>query len=309
MKYSIIILLKFENDDLVEFLADIDGLFRNLNEAYEILIIRDGGVGRLSEKSKAELLKINVNLHLFQLPAKTTEALCLSVGMKESAGDVIIVFGSYQQVSTQSLKKMIDALGDTADLVIPYRQKRLDSKFNQFQSKVFNWLLKISVKSKINDVGCKVKVFKRKVLENVNLYGNMYSFLPIFAMDKGFKVREIHCDHFKDYRKTGVRSISEYFVILLDILTLFFNARFNRKPLRFFSSVGVVFMVVGFLILSYVFLEKMFFGTLIGERPVLLLSLLFAVIGIQVASVGLLGEIIAFVYGRHRKEYTVDKVI
>jgi hypothetical protein len=308
MKYSIIFLLIFENENLAEFVSDVESRFRELNEDYEILIIRNG-LGGISEKMKNRLAQISPNLRLFHLPTETTEALCLSVGFHESRGETIIAYGSFQQVSTESIIHMVNTLDERTDLVTPCRQNRLDSRFNQFQSKIYNWLIRTFIKSKFNDIGCKVKVFKRRVLEEVALYGNMYSFLPILAQEKGFHVKEFNCDHYRDHKESGLRRLNLYFTYLLDILTLFFNARFNRKPLRFFSSVGVIFLVLGILIFSYVFLEKMIFGTLIGERPVLLLSLLFAVLGIQAASVGLLGEIIAFVYGRHRKEYTIDRVI
>ena len=308
MKYSIVILLKFENDDLIEFVANVDSLFNEISGNYEIIIIRNGP-GSFPEDKKNELVQVNPDLRMFQLPVKTTEALCLTVGFKECCGDIILVFGSYQQISTHSIKSMIEALDEETDIVTPWRRKRIDSKSNQFQSKVYNRLVRTIVKSDFNDLGCKVKLLRRRILDNIEIYGNMYSFLPILAIDKGYRVKEIICEHFQDHRETGIRGIKLYLNKIFGILTFYFNSRFNRKPLRFFSTVGVAFILIGGIIFSYVFLEKLIAGTLIGQRPELLLSLLFAVIGIQAASVGLLGEIIAFVHGRHRKEYNIDRVL
>jgi hypothetical protein len=150
---------------------------------------------------------------------------------------------------------------------------------------------------------------RRAVLEETPLYGNLYRFMPIVAGYKGFRNKEIGCNHFQERGKVGFFGISIYFSRLVDILTLYFNTHFTRKPLRFFISIGAVFFTVGLAGFSYVFLQKIFIGIPIGGRADLLLSILFGVIGIQCASVGLLGEIVAFTYGRHRKEYNVETIL
>jgi hypothetical protein len=139
----------------------------------------------------------------------------------------------------------------------------------------------------------------------------MYRFLPILAERRGFKVKEIKCEHFNQLGigKSGFYSLSHYFTTFIDLLTLYFNTRFSRKPLRFFSAIGLIFLLTGLLITTYVFAERFLMGHPIGDRPVLLLAILFMVLGVQAASVGLLGEIIAFTHGRHMKEYTIEKMI
>jgi len=137
----------------------------------------------------------------------------------------------------------------------------------------------------------------------------MYRFLPIVAVRKGFKTKEVKCEHYQERGKTGFYGFSEYVTRLIDIFTLYFNTRFTRKPLRFFSSIGLGFLLIGLLITSSIFAQKFFMGLPIGDRPILLLAIFFIVLGIQAASVGLLGEIIAFTQGRHKKEYTIEKEI
>ena len=308
MKYSILILLKFRNDDIVEFVTNLDSLFRHRGEDFEILIMLDG-MSVLPEEKRNQLAQIDTALRIFQLPPKTTEAICLASGYKESRGDTLVVLGSFQQITSQSLEQMIAALNDETDMVVSWRRNRLDGRFSQFQSRVFNYVVRSIVRTDLNDIACKVKVMRPKILDSIAVYGKMYNYLPILARDKGYRVKEIACDHYKDHRKPGIRSVSQYLNTLLDILVLYFNSKYNRKPLRFFSTVGIIFAFIGALIISYVFFDKLLFGTPIGERSVLLISLLFIVNGIQAASVGLLGEIIAFVHGRHRKEYTIEKII
>jgi hypothetical protein len=107
----------------------------------------------------------------------------------------------------------------------------------------------------------------------------------------------------------GLYSLSHYFSTFIDILTLYFNTRFSKKPLRFFSAIGLAFLLVGVVITAYVFAERFFMGYPVGDRPVLLLAILLMVLGVQAASVGLLGEIIAFTHGRKKKEYSIEKVL
>jgi hypothetical protein len=240
---------------------------------------------------------------------KITQAVCLKAALEETSGEIIVVCGSYQQITDNSLLELIDALDSKTDIVTPWRQYRVDSVLNQFQSKLFNALVRKLTASSYHDTSCTVKVFRREVLENVEIYGNMYRFLPILADKKGFKTKEVKCKHYQQHGKSTYYGFHRYINIFIDIFTLYFNTWFTRKPLRFFSAIGVVLSLTGLFITSYVFAQKILLGYFIGNRPLLLLSIFLMVLGIQASSAGLLGEIIAFTHGRNRKEYTVEKII
>ena len=137
----------------------------------------------------------------------------------------------------------------------------------------------------------------------------MYRFLPILSDQRGFKTKEIKCEHYQQHGKSTFYGLPQYINIFIDIFTLYFNTWFTRKPLRFFSMIGVVLSCIGLFITSFVFAQKIFLGYSIGDRPLLLIAIFFMVLGIHAASAGLLGEIIAFTHGRHRKEYTIEKII
>jgi len=204
---------------------------------------------------------------------------------------------------------LLDALDHECDIITPWRQHRVDPPFNQFQSKVFNTLVRKITKSDFHDLSCTVKIFRREVLEKTEIYGNMYRFLPIVASRKGFKTKEAKCEHYQERGKTGFYSVPDYITRLLDVFTLYFNTRFTKKPLRFFSSMGLGFLLIGLFITSYVFVQKFFMGIAVGDRPILLLAIFFMVLGVQAASVGLLGEVIVFIHGRQKKEYTIEREI
>jgi len=301
-------MLEKRHADTLEMIQGLYDLFVHRNEAFEVIVINNGADTRLAQEL-TPIFQDRSRFKYFDLFTRTTEAVCLKVGLKESCGNIIIVYGSYQQITNSALIEILESMDDDVDIVSLWRQHRKDNWFNQIQSKVYNQLINAVTKSNIHDLGCKVKVFRREVIEQVDIYGDMYQYISILADTKGFKTKEIKCDHFKDHGKAGLYGVSMYFNRLLEILTLCFNTRFTRKPLRFFSFIGFIFFFIGLIISSFVVIQKMIFNYPIGSRPALLLSIFFIVLGAQAASVGLLGEIIAFTHGRHKKEYTIEKII
>lgn len=308
MKYSIIVLLEEKHEDFAQFMNNLYDVFSSRNAPFEILIMANGTGGFLRNKL-AEFSELSGRLKAFEFNTTTTEAVCLKAGLNESNGEILVVCGSYQQITNDSMLKLLDSMDDETDIISAWRQHRGDHAFNRLQSKIFNWLVRKIIKFELHDLSCPIKLFRRKVLEETVMYGNMYRFIPIVAAQKGFKTKEVKCEHNQARGKIGIHSILVYITRLIDILTLFFNTRFTRKPLRFFSSIGLSFFLIGLIITFYVFVQKFFMGYPIGDRPILLLALFFMVLGVQAGSVGLLGEIITFTHGRHRKEYTIEKMI
>ena len=308
IKYSIIILLEESSEGFSQFVQTLYEIFSSKQESFEIIIMANGTEGFLKNELK-HLNGCNDKLKAFALNKKTPQAVCLKAGINESSGEIIVVCGSYQQITEASFIQLINSLDDETDIISPWRQHRVDPFFGRFQSRVFNILVNKITKSNLHDLSCSVKIFRRDVLENIELYGNMYRFLSIVALRKGLKNKEVKCEHYQEQGKTGFYGLSVYLARIIDIFTLYFNTRFTRKPLRFFSTFGAVFLLIGLFITSYVFVEKIFMGQPIGDRPIFLMAILFMVLGIQAASVGLLGEIIVFTRGRLKKEYNIEKEI
>jgi len=308
MKYSIIVLLEEKSEDFSQFVQMLHKTFSSRPDPFEIIILANSTEGFLKNELE-KLQELDLHLKAFALNKKATQAVCLKAAFKESTGEIIVVCGSYQQIEKDSFVQLLDSLDAEIDIISPWRQERVDPSFNQFQSRIFNFLVRKITGSDLHDLSCTVKIFRRKVLEDIELYGNMYRFLPIVADKHGFKNKEVKCGHAEEHGKSGLYSLSEYLTRIIDIFTLYFNTRFTRKPLRFFSTIGAVFILIGMMIITLIFIQKILLGSPIGNRPGLLMAVLFMVLGIQAASVGLLGEIIVFTHGRQKKEYTIEKEI
>jgi len=308
---SAVVLLEEQYSDFPDFMLNLDRILSSKGREYEIVVIANG-TGNFFRSCQDRLFYLNKKMRAFEFGAPVTQAVCLKAIFNEAKGEILAIFGSYQQLSEDSIEKCInamneDTMNEDTDIISPWRQRRVDPAFNQLQSRVFNWMVRRFVGTDLHDFSCTVKVCKRWVLEEIELYGNMFRFLPVLASAKGFTIRELPVEHLQERGKIGFYRPSDYITRLLDIFTLFFNMRFSRKPLRFFSAIGIVFIIIGVLLMAGLFVQRTFFGVPIGNRPLLFVSLLITILGVLVSSAGLLGEIIAFTNGRHKKEYMIKK--
>jgi hypothetical protein len=305
---TVSVLLDEETPDFLPYVELLHNLFTEIGRPFEILIIANG-TQRYLKRQLEKLDKDLTGLKACGFNSRVPSAVCIKTTLQESCSEVIVACGSYQQISANSIKALVKALDESADLVVPWRQHRVDPSLNQFQSRGFNAMVKAMTGIQLHDMSCTIRVFRRSVLENVRFYGNLYRFLPILARLKGYNIIELPCDHHQERGKTGLYSSAEYVTRLLDIITLYFNLHFSRKPLRFFSAIGFAFLSGGLLIAIWITLQRIFMTIPIGNRFELLAAVFLMVLGITVAGLGLLGEIIAFALGRQRKEYTIEKII
>ena len=309
IKYSVIFLLEEPHRDFPQFVKNMHAILSARDESFEMLIMANG-TGSFLRNALERLRKSGFSLKAYEFYVKTTQAVCLLSGIRESRGEVIVVCGSYQQIANESFRNLLESFDDKADIINPWRYHRVDSRFRQLRSYIFNALVRMITKSDLHDLNCTIKIARREVLEEIKLYGNMYRYLPILALQKGFKPKEVRCEHYQERGgKRGLSNLKEYLTRAVDMLTIYFNIRFIRKPLRFFSAIGMTFLVIGILLGGYIFIERFTMGVLAGNRTLLLLAIFLMVMGVQIAGVGLLGEIVAFTHGRNKKDYTVEKII
>jgi hypothetical protein len=173
----------------------------------------------------------------------------------------------------------------------------------------FHGLLGWVTRLKFHDLGCGARAMDRRVLEEIQLYGDQHRFLAVLADRQGFRVHEVNVRQSNEDRFEGVYQPREYTRGLLDIFTVFFLVRFTKKPLRFFGMVGVTTFAVGALAVTWLVIERLFFGQALAERPALLLASLLVVLGLQLFALGLLGELMIFTHARGLKDYQIERVI
>jgi len=304
---SVIVPVVERYDDVAELYGLYKKGLEDSGKSHEFIYVLDGDFGEALAVLK-RLITEGEKIKVIKLARWFGEATALTVGIQHSKGKAIITLPAYQQVEASEIPRLIESLKD-CDMVIARRWPRKDSLVNRIQSGVFHILLNPISEFKFHDIGCGVRVFRKSVVQEVNIYGDQHRFLPILAHKYGFRVREVNAlQSNKDIRKR-VYPLGTYVRRVLDIFSILFLVKFTKKPLRFFGILGSSVFVVGFLILLYLLIIKVFQGVALADRPILLLGTLLVVLGVQVFAIGLLAEIIIFTHAKDIKEYTIEQII
>lgn len=308
MRYSIVFIVEEENGDFFQFFDTILKLIKEKTENFEMLVVANG-TDRFIMAQLALLRGHTEKVKVITFQRRVPSSIGVNAILNECSGRIIMLLGATQELDTASYERLISSMTEEVDLVVPYRKLRKSSLFNRLHSKALNTITRVLLRSKLHDIGCNVKLIHREVLESLELYGNMARYFSALVLHKGFSVREIECEESDRIRRTKLYSPRIYLTRLTELLNLFFSTNFSKKPLRFFNLVGACIMLIGMIALLYIAVQKVLFGVPIGARPLLIVGIISLVTGSQLASFGLLGEVVSFVHGRSRKEYTIEKII
>jgi glycosyltransferase involved in cell wall biosynthesis len=192
---------------------------------------------------------------------------------------------------------LLEELDKGNDLVSGWRHERQDSFLSRrLPSMIANRLISSTTRVKIHDYGCTLKAMRREVAKNLKLYGEMHRFIPAIAYERGARVAEIKVNHRPRLRGTSKYGITRTLRVVLDLMTVKFLTSYSTRPSHVFGPIGVLSAGAGFAIGVYLSLEKFLRGVSIGNRPLLLLSILLIFIGFQFITMGLLGEMLARTY-------------
>ncbi len=276
--------------------------------SYECIFVLDGPNEAALQALRALKLE-HPEIQVIALNRWFGEATALAIGLERSRGAVVLTLPSYFQVEPYEIRRLLEQLKRVgSDMVVAWRHPRIDSLFNRVQANVFRWFVTALTGTRYHDVSCGLRVMKRRVIEEIRLYGELHRFLPLLAYELGFKVSEVPVQQSRSDLARRVYEPGIYLRRVLDVLTLFFLVKFTKKPLRFFGFVGSAVSLTGAVILGYLGLDRLLGGAIAG-RPVLILGVLLTVLGLQLFSIGLLGELIVFTHARDRKDYQIEEIL
>jgi len=278
-----------------------------LGVPYEIIFVLDGPQPAY-EKSLARLAAEGEPIIVISLTRYFGEATAIMVGFEHASGGIIFTLPAYMQVQGSEIKALHTALG-AADLAVAYREPRASRWFEVLRRRAFHGLLHFVTRLQFRDLGCNVRAMRRKVLEEIHLYGDQERFLPVLAERQGFRVAEVPVRQSPNDRNDETYAPRKYLRGFLDIFTIFFLVRFTKKPLRFFGMIGVATFGIGILELLYLVFDRILFASPLADRPALLLASLLIVLGVQIFALGLLGELIIFTHAGGNRDYQVDRVV
>lgn len=303
---SIIVTLNNLASSVRQIYEQIINVFSTNGQGFEILFVDDGSTDD-SISLLHELRTQDARVRIVQLRSQFGEAAAFNAGLQIARGDVIVYFTGRVNINPMDLPKLLKKLEAGHDLVVGWRYPRRDSRLNQIVSNFFNKVSTHFSKVKLHDMNSGVMVARHEVFKDISFYGNLINFIPIMAQKQGFRIAEVQVEQLPGKFEHS-RYIKNYIRRFLDIITVIFLTNYSKKPLHFLGFLGAVFTVIGLLISIYLFGYRVLgFGGIAG-RPMLLLGVLLLVIGIQMISIGLLGEMIIFTHARKIKEYNIKEI-
>ena len=297
MQISIVIPLLNEEESLAELYQWLTKVLTLNRFSYEIIFVDDGSTDG-SWRMIMQLAEKDAQVRGIRFLRNYGKSQALHAGFKAAEGEVVITMDADLQDSPDEIPALYEMITkDNYDLVSGWKKKRYDSVLaKNLPSKLFNWAARKTSGLTLQDFNCGLKAYKKEVIKNVEVSGEMHRYIPVLAKNAGFnRITEKVVQH--QARKYGVTKfgMSRFINGFLDLITISFLSHFGKRPMHFFGALGVLMFFIGFLFSAYLCIDKLFLhpnGRLIADRPQFYLALTTMLIGTQFFIAGFLGEII-----------------
>ena len=298
--------VKDEEESVRELATRVTAVLDRLGRSFELIFIDDGsGDGTVQRIREAHAADPRVKL--VRLRRNFGKAAALSAGFDQCRGRIIITMDGDLQDDPDEIPRFLEMLEEKdLDLVSGWKHQRRDPVSKRLPSLVYNWVTRRVAGVDLHDFNCGFKAYRREVLEQISVYGELHRYIPVLASRRGFTIGEIPVNHHP--RRHGVSKYGwdRLYKGLLDLLTVLFITRYTRRPLHLFGAAGLVFLALGFGINLYLAILWVG-GEFLSNRPLLLLGVLLMLLGIQTLTTGLLGEMITFKNFRRPDSYSVKE--
>jgi len=271
---------------------------------YEIIFVDDGSTDG-SIRVLHELRNRDRRVRIIRFRRNYGKSAALSVGFSHAEGEFIVTMDADLQDDPAEIPNLVNEIKKGYDLVSGWKKKRRDPLSKTIPSRFFNFVTSVMTGIKIHDFNCGLKAYRREVVKEVKVYGELHRYIPVLAHWLGYKVGEIPVVHHeRKYGKTKF-GVGRFWKGFLDLMTVVFTTRYMQRPLHLFGFWGLLFFVAGLVIDAYLVYLKFAQGMSLGNRPLFVGGILLIIVGVQFISIGLLGEMITKTRGLSDKEYSV----
>lgn len=276
---------------------------------WELVAVNDGSRDG-TEAVLVKLEKAYPELKAVYLRRNYGQTAAMQAGFDHARGEVIVTLDGDLQNDPKDIPALLDRMDETgADIVSGWRKERQDHALkNNLPSRIANRLLVKVTGLNLHDSGCSLKAYRADLLKELKIYGELHRFIPAVAMQYGAKVEEVVVTHHARQFGESKYGVDKSIRVALDLIQLYFFQKFLHRPMHFFGYAGLVLMVPGSLLLSYLFVLKVF-GHDIGGRPLLIGAVMLVLLGVQLLGMGVLGELLVRIYHepQGRKQYLTRK--
>lgn len=310
-KISIVIPLFNEAENLPILIQRILDTLEPSEYNFEIILVNDGSLDATA-KVALDLIKRNDSITLINLKRNFGQTAAMRAGIEKASGDIIIPIDGDLQNDPKDIPRLIEKLNQGFDVVSGWRKRRKDNRFiRNFPSYLANKLISWISGVKLHDYGCTLKAYRSHVLKDVQLYGEMHRFIPIYASWQGGKVTELEVEHHPRVHGESSYGLERVFKVILDLIVVRFLQRSLTKPIYTFGGFGLLNIIFGFALGIFSIYLKIYKNISLIQTPLPLLTVMLIIVGIGSVLLGLLAEIIVRTYfeSQGKPTYLVDEVI
>jgi glycosyltransferase involved in cell wall biosynthesis len=289
---SVVVPVKDEEASIPILVEQIVGVSRDAGlKLVDIIVVDDGSTDGTWQAVEA-LAERYGELRGLRLRRNFGKSTALMVGVDVASGDMIVTMDGDLQDDPGELPRFVAAIEEGADLVSGWKKERRDPLSKTLPSRLFNWVTARVSGIELHDFNCGYKAYRKEVFQTVQLYGELHRYVPVLADALGFRVAEIAVKHHPRRFGRTKYGVARFLRGFLDLLTVMMITRFAYRPSHLFGGIGTLLLVLGGAALSYLTALKLFAGAQIGDRPLLLLGALMAIVGVQLLLFGMLAELI-----------------
>ncbi len=304
-KVSVVVPLYNEDESLIHLANELKSTFRDLPIQGEVIFVDDGSSDK-SLRIIKDICRTDQRFKYISFQMNYGKSAALNMGFRAAKGDVVVTMDADLQDAPHEIPNLLKKLEEGYDMVSGWKKKRYDPFIKKYTSKLFNFVTATMSGIKLHDFNCGLKAYRKNVVDNLTIYGEMHRYIPILAKWKGFTVAELVVKH--SPRKYGVTKFgaSRFFKGFVDLITVTFITRYIKRPMHLFGFFGALAFLLGFAINGYLSYEWIFEQQSLSNRPLLQLGMLLMIVGVQFFTTGLLGEMMVHNF-QTEKEYSIKE--
>jgi len=293
---SVVIPLYNEEESVPQLYEELTATLEATGHPYEIIVVDDGSSDSSFDHLQ-RLHRLDPRLKVIRFRRNFGQTAAFAAGFDAAQGDVIVTLDADLQNDPADIPRLLTKANEGYDVVSGWRVKRRDPFHRRLPSQVANWLISRVTGVRLHDYGCSLKVYRREVVKNIRLYGELHRFIPAIASWMGVSIAEIPVNHRpRSFGQSKYGTVTRTVKVFLDLLTVRFLLSYATRPIHVFGGLGMLAVGAGSALGLYLSYVKLVLKEDIGNRPLLTLAVLLMIVGVQMISMGLLGELVVRTY-------------
>ncbi len=301
---SIILPIHNEKDNLRPLLDEIEAALGSHGGGYEVIAVDDGSTDGSTQLLK-QLATERRYLRVIFFRHNFGQAAAFDAGFRNASGDIVVTLDADGQNDPLDIPRLVKHLDEGYDFVAGIRANRRDGwLLRRVPSRIANFVIRRVTGTKMRDLGCSLKAYRREISDELRLYGEMHRFIPVLVESIGARSAELPVNHRPRIRGTSKYGVTRTLKVLLDLTTVWFMRGYQTKPIYVFGGLGFLLIVLSVATSAYVLYEKFAWGVWVHRNPLFLMGMMFFIVGVHFMLMGLIAEIQIRTYFESQKKST-----